>query len=335
MGRRLKRAGLGAVAVLGVGLGGGAAYVNLTYERDFSSTSIPEIKASTDAKVIADGAYLANAIAHCPACHGNGEFTNKRELPPDSRDLRGGRVVETGLFGTFYPANITSDVDTGIAKLSDGQLARVIRHGVSPTGKYDPLMAIAVGPMADEDLTALISYLRTLPPIRNTVPADEWGLVGKALAGKFDPRMTKAPTFVPSGAVSIERGAYLANGPARCFGCHTPQDALKGFAETAPRFSGGGKPQPDATDESFELLAPNLTPDPETGVLFNFTEDSFVDRVRKVGAVTRGSPMPWDNFKQMTDEDLKSIFSYLRSLPPTRRLTGPPRRKRGWKPDNG
>jgi hypothetical protein len=104
--------------------------------------------------------------------------------------------------------------------------------------------------------------------------------------------MTKAPTFVPCGAVSIECGSYLTNGPARCFGCHTPQDALKGFAETAPRFSGAGKPLPDTTDENFEVFAPNLTPDPETGVLTNFTEDSFVDRVRNVGAVTPARQCP-------------------------------------------
>jgi hypothetical protein len=42
--------------------------------------------------------------------------------------------------------------------------------------------------------------------------------------------------------------------------------------------------------------------------------------------------MPWPNFKMMTDEDLKSIFAYLKSLPPTKHFVGPSRRKRGWKP---
>jgi hypothetical protein len=45
--------------------------------------------------------------------------------------------------------------------------------------------------------------------------------------------------------------------------------------------------------------------------------------------------MPWDTFKQMTDSDLESIFLYLRSLPPTHRLTGPGRRPAGWKPQQG
>lgn len=332
---KLKKIALGVIGVLVAGFGGCVAYVNLTCDRDFSSTPLPTIKASMDAKLIADGAYVAHAVAHCSACHGNGELTNKHELPSDPKDLRGGYVMKAGPFGTFYPANLTSDPETGIAKLSDPELARVIRHGVGPKGKYDPLMSFAVGPMADEDLTALVSYLRSLPPIKNQVPADEWGFLAKALSGKFNPRMSTAPKYVPRGEVSKERGEYLANGPALCFGCHTPMDPMKGFAEVGARFSGAAEAEPDHVDESFELMAPNLTPDPETGVLASFTEESFIDRVRKVGAITRGTTMPWDNFKQMTDEDLKSIFQYLRSVPPAKRATGPTRRKRGWKPEKG
>ncbi|HSI05678.1 MAG TPA: hypothetical protein VLC93_14430, partial [Myxococcota bacterium] len=59
----------------------------------------------------------------------------------------------------------------------------------------------------------------------------------------------------------------------------------------------------------------------------------FIARIREVGALNHGSDMPWDNFKQMSDEDLKSIFVYLRSLPPTKHQTGPRYRKRGWTPE--
>jgi mono/diheme cytochrome c family protein len=334
MGKKLKIA-LGVVGVLALGIGGYVGYINLTYKRDFSATPMPAIKASSDPKIIADGAYVANAIAHCSACHGNAEFSQKHELPPDSKDLRGGYVLKAGPFGTFYPNNLTSDPDTGVAKLSDAELARVIRHGVGPGGKYDPLMAFAVGPMSDEDLTAVVSYLRSLPPIKNAVPADEWGIVAKALSGRFNPRMTVAPKYVAPpgvGEASKERGEYLANGPALCFSCHTPIDMAKGFVEIGPRFSGAGNAEPDAFDPNAEVHAPNLTPDPETGAITAFTEDAFVDRIKKVGALARGSDMPWDNFKQMTDDDLKSIFRYLKSLPPIKHATGPSRRKRGWTP---
>jgi mono/diheme cytochrome c family protein len=314
----------------------GYAYVSFTYERDFSAVPMPNIKASQDPAVIAHGAYVANALAHCSACHGNGESTNKHELPTDAKDLRGGYVIDAGPFGVFYPANLTSDPETGIGKLSDAELARTIRHGVSHTGAYAPLMSFAVGPMSDEDLTAVVSYLRTLPPIKNPVPRDEWGFLAKALSSKFNPRMEKAKRYVPpSETPSVARGDYLANGPALCFWCHTPTDPTAGFAEIGTRFSGGAEPEPDVVDERYEVLPPNLTPDPETGALTHYDEQSFVERVRKIGAVSKGSPMPWDNFKQMTDSDLKSIFAYLRSLPPTKRFTGPGRRPTGWKPEKG
>ncbi len=323
--------GFAVVGVLvALAVAGFVIWVEATCKRDFSSVPLPKIEASKDPEVVKRGSYVAHAIAHCSACHGNGEATNKHELPSNLDDLRGGYVMKAGPFGTFYPANLTSDPETGIAKLSDAELARVIRHGVGPKGGYDPLMAFAVGPMSDEDLVAVISYLRSLPPVKNVVPNDEWGFLAKALSSKFDPRMATAPKFVKEGVASKERGEYLVMGPALCNGCHTPHDPMKGFAEVGAPLSGGAQPDPDPTEPSFEIMAPNLTPDPETGVLAKFaTDQDFIDRVRKVGMTAKGSPMPWDNFKRMTDDDLRSIFLYLSSVPKVRRATGPTRRPKG------
>jgi mono/diheme cytochrome c family protein len=330
--QKLRRAALVIVGALAVTAGGCVSYVQLTYKRDFSATPLPAIKAVSDPAVIERGAYVANAIAHCPACHGNGEFTRARKLPPDLKDLRGGYVLHAGPFGTFYPANITSDRATGVAALSDGELARVIRHGVAPNGRLDPLMSFAVGPMSDEDLVAVVSYVRSLPPVASEVPRDEWGFVAKALAGKFDPRMTTAPPYVPAGEASAARGEYLAKGPALCAGCHTPRDPMNGFGPTGDLFSGAGKADPDPTDPSYEIMAPNLTPDPETGILANYSEEAFLDRVKRGGRAVTASPMPWECFALMTDADLRSLYRFLHALPPTRRATGPTRRLKGWKP---
>jgi mono/diheme cytochrome c family protein len=330
-GRRIRRIALalgGLIAVTGLGC---VSYVQLTYRRDFGATPLPRIEAERDTKAIERGAYVANALAHCSACHGDGQYTNQRKLPPDLRDLRGGYTIDARPFGTFRPSNLTSDSETGIGKLSDGEVARVIRHGVAPDGHLYPLMSFAVGPMADEDLRDVISYLRSLPAQKNQVAADEWGFVAKALSGRFGPRMENAPPYVARGTASVERGAYLANGPALCFGCHTPKDAMHGMVESGVRFSGGGEPYKDATDPDYELMPPNLTPDAETGVLVSYTEDAFVDRFKKVSRAYAGSPMPWENFALMTEEDLRSIFRFLRSVPPTKRATGPTRRRRGWK----
>jgi len=332
MGRKRKIA-LRVVGGLVVAVLGWVGYVQLTYARNFDTTTPrPALKASQDPKVIADGAYVVNAIAHCGSCHGNAEAAQNYELPADQKDMRGGWKIKAGPFGTFYPANLTPHNETGLGKMSDADLARVLRHGVSPEGRLDPLMMFAVGPIADEDLVAMMSYLRSLPPIDNRVPPDEWGFVAKALAGRFNPRMLVAPKYVPPGqGASKERGDYLANGPAACFSCHTPRNPKQGFEETGPRFSGAGAPDPDHFDPEYELMAPNLTPDPETGALTNFTEDQFVDRIKKVGAANRGSRMPWANFKQLTDDDVRSLYRYLQSVPPVKRATGPTRRKRGSK----
>ena len=65
---------------------------------------------------------------------------------------------------------------------------------------------------------------------------------------------------------------------------------MKGFAATGPILSGAAEAEPDHVDPAYEVAAPNLTPDPETGVLATFATDAaFIDRIRKVGAVTKGT----------------------------------------------
>jgi cytochrome c553 len=64
-------------------------------------------------------------------------------------------------------------------------------------------------------------------------------------------------------------------------------------------------------------------------VLANLTEDTFVERFKKAGRLVAGSKMPWENLARLTDEDLRSLYQYLQSLPPTKRSVGPTRRARG------
>jgi hypothetical protein len=82
------------------------AYVQATYKRDFSTTPLPAITAVKDPAVIERGQYITHSIAHCSACHGAGESTNKHELPSDLSNMSGGYVMHAGPFGTFYPANL-------------------------------------------------------------------------------------------------------------------------------------------------------------------------------------------------------------------------------------
>ena len=66
----------------------------------------------------------------------------------------------------------------------------------------------------------------------------------------------------------------------------------------------------------------NLTPDPETGVLRDFTEEQFVQTLRTGRHQGQGRqilpPMPWPLIGQMTDDDLKAIYAYLKQIPPVR-----------------
>lgn len=305
------------------------AYVQATYQRDFGRTPMLAVVASKDADVIARGEYVTHAIAHCSACHGPAEYAGKRELAPDLANMSGGNVMRAGPLGVFYPANITPDADTGIAKTSDAELARVIRHGVSPAGTLDPFMTFAVGPMAEEDILAIISYLRSIKPVKNAVPKDEWGFLAKAIAGKFEPKKLVAPSFVKEtpGAPSAERGAYIAGGPGMCNGCHSPFDLMQGMKMIDAPFSGGRRPDSDPTEEGWEIAAPNIT---TGGVLANFDEQQFVDRFKKVGRAVKGSKMPWESFARMTEDDLRSIHRYLSTkVQPSSRNVGPTRRKKG------
>lgn len=61
---------------------------------------------------------------------------------------------------------------------------------------------------------------------------------------------------------------------------------------------------------------PNLTPDPKTGRIYAWSEDAFVARFE--AGIATGSPMPWRTFSRITDDDLRALYRYFRSLPPAR-----------------
>jgi mono/diheme cytochrome c family protein len=311
------------VLVLVLGLVG---WVQLTWSVDHPDTPYPAIVASDDPSVIAQGEYIFHAVAHCSTCHAPADQIQNVQFD-FSRPPVGGNVIQAGPFGTFTAANLTSH-PTGIGSMSDGEVARVIRHGIGRQGKVSPMMLLAVGPMSDEDLTAVISYLRTLEPVEAQRDPPVYGFLAKALSGRIKPRTGTPPEYVPAGGISLERGRYLAAGPAMCTGCHTPSDPMAGFAPSGPAFSGGSQAEPDRTDAAFEIIAPNLTPHAGTGHISGWSEDQFVARFQ-AGRIYAGSIMPWEAFQRMTEDDVRSIARYLRTIPPVERETGPPYRKRG------
>lgn len=305
-------------------------YVELRWDRTFEAP-LPEIHASSDSAVIEHGRYLVYNAAPCSTCHTPPEQQARLragEQPP----LAGGTRFELP-FGTIYFPNLTPDPETGIGRLSDAQLARALRHGVRRDGR--PLLAMEFQNLADDDLIAIISYLRSQPPVHNPVPDHEFNLLGRAISAfLIAPKgpVAPPPATAPRGA-TVERGEYLARYVSECYTCHTNSDVVSGKLLGAP-FSGGREIDDDEHPDRV-FLTPNLTPDPKTGRIASWTEDQFVARFR-AGRVYPGSHMPWEGFGGMTEDDLRAIYRYLRTLPPVENETprGPTARaRRGARPE--
>ncbi len=324
----LKTVGLGLlliVTAVGIFVGVKLATANFVY----AETPFPTMAASDDPEVIARGEYVVHHLGHCSTCHTqtDGKLDLSTWKLDKSVPLSGGYKMEAGPFGTYYAKNLTPHPETGIGRYSDKELARMIRHGIDKNGQLMPLMVLATGHLSDEDLVAVISYLRTRPAVDNAVPADEFGPLAKMLASSFGPRMQTPPRFVPAAAEpSVERGEYLANGPAACGVCHTPTDPMEGFAPAGPAFSGAVEGEPDPTDPSFGFFAPNLTPH-ESGLTGMWDEEQFVKRLKSGARVHVGSHMPWESYAGMTDSDVRSVYRYLKTVKPADNPVGETRRK--------
>ncbi|MBL4684550.1 MAG: hypothetical protein JKY37_08180 [Nannocystaceae bacterium] len=260
-----------------------------------------------------------------------------RDKPMGMVEPIGGQEWIVPPLGTMWSSNLSSDQVHGIGARSDEHLAMILKHGVGEDGKLRIFMSMAVGMAPDEDIQAVISYLRTLPASDHEVPDDELNFGGRAMLafGIFGPKSLPTPAFVPpADEPSIERGEYLANGPAMCSTCHSPYDFLGGMKQSGPLFSGCFAAEPGKENDNFEYCAPNLTPDPKYGRIVNWTEEDFLRRLA-AGFVDSNSVMPWGNYDMMSDADKRSVFRYLNSLPPTARDSGPPMRAAGsWEPQD-
>jgi cytochrome c553 len=139
----------------------------------------------------------------------------------------------------------------------------------------------------------------------------------------------------------VERGKYLVEAVAGCDDCHTPKTMgpngpepdmtrrLSGHPEkpelgAVPKMAGGwalaGSPDLTAWAGPWGVsYTANLTPDQNTG-LGIWTEDMFIKTMRLGKHMGQSRPvlppMPWEVFRNMTDDDLKAIFAFLRTLPP-------------------
>jgi mono/diheme cytochrome c family protein len=316
----LRKALLTVGALLLFVVAGGAVFVASRQNLRFDATPYPPVTASSDSAVIQRGHYIVRDVAPCASCHGDpaqrAAYHKGADVP-----LIGGFVFDIPP-GQFYTRNLTPDAETGLGSVPDSAIARALRYGVGHDGRA-LLPFMEMQGLADDDLQAVVSYLRTQPPVRNPVPAHRFNALGKfvkatALAKPVGPAATP-PARAPRGA-SVETGRYLVESVALCWACHTERSQMTG-ALTGPRF-GGTTGFTESDDLTHTWSPPNITSDPETGRLGKLTEDQFVARFRQ-GRLVPGSPMPWQAFSRMAEDDLRAIYRYLRTVPPVRRDNGP------------
>jgi mono/diheme cytochrome c family protein len=306
--------------VLLVCLGGGAIFVGARQNLRFDPP-YPSVVASSDSAVIERGRYIVRDVAPCASCHA-GPAQRKAFVTGADVPLVGGYAFDIPP-GQFYTRNLTPDSATGLGAVSDGAIARALRYGVGHDGRA-LLPFMEMQGLADDDLQAVVSYLRKQQPVRSEVPDHHYNLLGKvvratALSKPVGPSSTPLAR-APRGA-TVETGRYLVEAVALCWACHTQRSQMTG-ALTGPRFGGATEfIEPD--DPGHSWSPPNITSDPKTGRLARMTEDQFVARFRQ-GRTLPGSPMPWQAFSRMNEEDLRAIYRYLRTVPPVNRDVGPP-----------
>ena len=293
------------------------AVVYIRADRTFEAP-LPEISASRDSAVIARGEYLVYGPAHCADCHTSRD-QRADVLAGKHVPLHGGGYFDLP-FGRVYTHNLTSDA-TGLLSFSDYKIARSLRYGVAKDG-HALLDFMPFHNLSDEDLTAVISFLRTLEPVKYEVPKTEFNFIGKAIKAfmikPIGPDGEVAKSVTP--ALSAEYGKYLANSIANCRGCHTNRSLATG-EYTGPFFAGGFHMPVDDKPGVF-VVSPNLTPDPETGHIAKWSEDDFVKRFRE-GKKIPDSPMPWGPFSNFSDDDLRSIYRFLHTIEPVKQVNGP------------
>jgi mono/diheme cytochrome c family protein len=245
----------------------------------------------TDAAAIARGQHLASAVGSCTLCHGP--------------DLGGQMLGEPSAFGTLAGPNLTRGAGGLGRTFVDADWVRAIRHGIHRDGTSQIVMpSEAFVHMNEADLAALIAYLKQLPPVDREMPATTLGPIGRALlvAGQLTLIVDRTPAMpypapVAPGA-TLEYGRYLASFSG-CIGCH------------GPGLSGGRVEGPPNVPP-----AANLTPDP-TG-LEKWTEVDF-ERALRHGVRPNGTQinifMPWPTFSGLTDEEVKALWLFVRSVP--------------------
>lgn len=282
--------GVISVVVLLLAVVYGVSEVRLRKTYDVAAAT--GLHVTRDPAQIARGRHLATAVAKCTDCH--------------TADLGGKKFIDGGPLGTVYASNLTAGKGGTLAGYTDAQLEAAIRHGIRPDGRGIMIMpSDEYQGLSNEDVSAIIAYLRSLSPVDREHGRSYLGPLGRALYATgqlpFIPaeRMDHAAATrtAPPVGPTREYGQYLVN-VGGCRGCH------------GPNLVGGPSPEPGAP------AAANITP---AGPIGRWSEADFVRAIR-TGTRPDGSKlkdfMPWRSMTGHTEDELHAIWLYLRTVPP-------------------
>ena len=257
------------------------------------------------------GRYLVtSAETPCILCHSPLDPTGGELKVKDGMTLAGRNWKTDGAPFVTAP-NLTPDPDTGIATWTDDQLARAIREGIGHDGRtLFPIMPYEnYRYMSDEDLASIIVYLRSVKPVRNPLPKSEVPFPLNRLINSV-PQPVDAPVTTDLSTPE-KRGKYIAT-LAVCSDCHTPMDD-KGQKIPGMELAVGQTMEYAGWKSA---ASANLTPS-ANGIPY-YTEDLFIEAIRTGNVRSRhlNEMMPTRYFRNMTDQDLKDVFAYLKTLKP-------------------
>ncbi|MDH3213931.1 MAG: cytochrome c [Myxococcales bacterium] len=280
-----------AFAALSVGVIG---LSEVRLDRRYATPSA-SLAVRADPETVVRGRHVGDHIAQCSFCHGD--------------DLAGKPAADDPWLGRLWAPNLTPGRGGLPRDYRDEDLARAIRNGVGRDGRSLRLMpSDQLRAMSEADLSAVIAWVRSAPPVAAERPASFAGpLTRLVLAAGLAPELLPAeridhdapPPPAPAPDPTPAYGEYLV-GIGICRVCH--RDDL----------GGGAHP----------LSLPDEPPPPDltiSGSLGGWSEADFLQTLRS-GATPDGRPldpvyMPWPRYAQMSETELRAVWAYLRTLP--------------------
>ena len=285
------------------------------YEIPEEMVSIP-----TDAESVQRGGHIFK-FRGCEACHSAGgssyvstdeEFGMQAHLNIPSQDvplMEGNIYMDDPAVGRVVASNLTTGKGGIGGGYTDAGWVKAIRHGVRMDGT--PLLFMPSTEfyfLSDEDLGAVIAYIKSAPPMDNILPPSTLSPLGRIVM-TLVPEITFIPaeliphdaprSSAPPVGVTPEYGEYLTHSCKVCHGLTMSGGSIPGFPASWP-------PAPNLTWGSGSALP-------------GWDEQGFINTLRTGqtpdGIHLRSEYMPWTSYKYMDDEELRAVWVYLRSLP--------------------